>query len=81
MAEEILNDFTGVLQADGYAGYNRLLKRRKNPVVLAYCWSHARRKLHEIARNKTAPIAEDGLRRIGELYKIEKTIRGKSPEE
>ena len=81
VAEDILSDFDGVLQVDGYAGYNRLLKRQKNPVALAYCWSHARRKLYEIVRNKTAPIAEDGLRRIGELYAIEKTIRGKIPEE
>ncbi|MGH0003866.1 IS66 family transposase [Pseudovibrio ascidiaceicola] len=81
VAEEILNGFDGVLQVDGYAGYNRLLKRRKNPVVLAYCWAHARRKLHEVARNKTAPIAEDGVRRIAELYRIEKTIRGKSSDE
>ncbi|SDR46836.1 IS66 family transposase [Pseudovibrio sp. Tun.PSC04-5.I4] len=81
VAEEILKDFEGVLQVDGYAGYNRLLKRQKSPVALAYCWSHARRKLYEVARNKTAPIAEEGLRQIGELYQIEKTIRGNSPEE
>ena len=47
---------------------------------LAYCWAHARRKLVEITRNGTAPIAEDGVKRIGELYRIEAELRGLDPE-
>jgi transposase len=77
-AEDILQGFSGVLQVDGYAGYNRLLKRASQDIQLAYCWAHARRKLHEIARNSAAPIAEEGLKRIGELYRIEADIRGQS---
>ena len=61
---------------DGYAGYNRLLKRVDDRVALAYCWAHARRKLHEVAQSGTAPIAEDGLQQIAALYRIEKDIRG-----
>jgi transposase len=45
-----------------------------------YCWAHARRKLVEIARNGSAPIAEDGVKRIGELYRIEAELRGLDPE-
>ena len=77
-ADDILQGFAGVLQVDGYAGYNRLIQPdRTGPVIqLAYCWAHARRKLFEVARNSTAPIAEDGLKRIAELYKIEAEIRG-----
>ena len=77
-ADDILEDFAGVLQVDGYAGYNRLIQPdRTGPVIqLAYCWAHARRKLFEVARNSTAPIAEDGLKRIAEFYKIEAAIRG-----
>lgn len=47
---------------------------------LAYCWAHARRKLVEITRNGPAPIAEDGVKRIGELYRIETEVRGLDPE-
>jgi len=79
-ADNILNSFSGVLQVDGYAGYNCLLKRTDQGIVLAYCWAHARRKLHEVAHNATAPIAEEGLRRIAALYRIEKDIRGLSAE-
>lgn len=45
-------------------------------IRLAYCWAHARRKLVEITRTGTAPIAEEGVKRIGELYRIEAELRG-----
>lgn len=82
-AEALLTGFAGVLQVDGYQGYNRLVgqQRPEGPIQLAYCWAHARRKLHEIAKSGTAPVAEEGLRRIAELYRIEGTIRGRPPEE
>ncbi|WP_416068708.1 IS66 family transposase (plasmid) [Rhizobium sp. ZK1] len=81
-AERILQGFSGVLQVDGYAGYNRLIAPdRVGPDIrLAYCWAHARRKLVDITRKATAPIAEDGVKRIGELYRIEAELRGLDPE-
>lgn len=81
-AERILQGFTGILQVDGYAGYNRLIaKDRIGPDIrLAYCWAHARRKLIEITRNRSAPIAEEGVKRIGELYRIEAELRGLGPQ-
>lgn len=79
-ADDILKGFSGILQVDGYAGYNRLLKRVDDRVALAYCWAHARRKLHEVAQSGTAPIAEEGLKQIAALYRIEKEIRGLSSE-
>ena len=39
-AEDILKGFSGTLQVDGYAGYNRLLKRPSQDIRLAYCWAH-----------------------------------------
>lgn len=77
-----MQGFSGILQVDGYAGYNRLIAPdRVGPDIrLAYCWAHARRKLIEITRNGTATIAEDGVKRIGELYRIEAELRGLDPE-
>ena len=46
-------------------------------IQLAYCWAHARRKLIEIARTGPAPIAEEGVSLIRDLYAIEADIRGK----
>ena len=79
-ADEILKGFSGTLQVDGYAGYNRLLKHPGQDIRLAYCWAHARRKLHEISQTGTTPIADECLRQIAALYRIEKEIRGQSPE-
>ena len=75
-ADTILKGFIGTLQVDGYAGYNRLLKRPAQDVTLAYCWAHARRKLHDVAQSSTAPIAQEGLAQIQALYRIEKDLRG-----
>lgn len=81
-AERILQGFGGILQVDGYAGYNRLIvPDRIGPAIqLAYCWAHARRKLIEITRTGPAPIAEEGVALIRDLYAIEAEIRGRDPE-
>ena len=82
VAADILKDFSGILQVDGYAGYNKVLYRRGDDVQLAYCWAHARRKLKEIARADTpTPIAYEGIALVGKLYALEKVISGNSPEE
>ena len=74
-----LQGFTGVLQVDGYAGYNTLAG--KNAVSLAFCWSHVRRKFYDLAQGGPAPIASEALLRIAELYRIEGDIRGCPAEE
>jgi transposase len=81
-ASEILQGFSGILQVDGYVGYNRVLDLRDNqPIQLAYCWAHARRKLYELTHNNVAPIAEEGLKQIASLYRIEAQARGASAQE
>jgi transposase len=74
-----LAGFTGVLQVDGYAGYRALAKR--GDVQLAFCWSHVRRPFFELVAGGPAPIASEVLERIGQLYAIEKDIRGRNAEE
>jgi transposase len=51
--------FSGVLQVNGYDGYNIFTRpdRTDGPVVLAYCRAHPRRKFYEIAANGPAPEA------------------------
>jgi transposase len=82
-AEQILAGFDGVLQVDGYAGYNRLEKTDRqggSPLRLAYCWSHGRREVIKAMPEAGSPIGDEILQRIAALYAIEKQIRGASPE-
>ena len=48
--------------------------------MLAACWAHARRKFYEFHQATGSPIAAEALRRIAELYAIEKHIRGQPAE-
>src|SRR5262252_2935491 len=72
-----LEQFSGVLHVDGYAGFERLQERGN--VVLAACWAHTRRYFYEFFEANGSPVAAEALRRIGELYAIEERIRGQSP--
>ena len=73
-----LCSFSGVLQADAYAGFERLYGER---IQEAACWAHARRKFYDIHATNASPIAAEALNRIGELYGIEADIRGRPPDE
>ena len=78
---EHLRDYRGILQADGYAGFNGLYDRADHPLTEAACWAHARRKFYEIYESIHSPIAHEALQRIGAFYEIEGQIRGRPPEE
>jgi len=73
-----LANFIGVLQADAYAGFDRLYGEK---IKEAACWAHVRRKFYDIHVSLASPIALEALERIGRLYKIEEEIRGRPPDE
>ena len=85
--ERHLTGWAGILQADAFAGYNRLYlaDRKPGPIVEALCWSHARRKFFELAdiaanlrRGKQAgtPIALEAVKRIDAIFDVEREING-----
>ena len=89
---EHLTGWTGILQADAYAGYNDLYRgdRKPGPVLPALCWSHARRKFFELAdiagnirkgkeANEISPIAFEAVKRIDALFEIERDLNGQNP--
>jgi transposase len=90
-----LANYAGILQADAFAGYNKLYEagRKPGPLIEAACWVHARRPfflMADIAANarrraqgKTAvisPLALEMVRRIDALFEIERAINGQSAE-
>ena len=82
-AEQFLDGFNGrFLQCDAYDGYDRLAEvaRPQGPWTLVHCWSHLRRRFVKLVRNSKSPIAEAAVRQIAQLYAIEATVRGSSPD-
>lgn len=74
-----LKNFTGTLQADGYAGFDQLYGRGR--IEEAACWAHVRRKFYDLEVAHKSPVATEALERIAALYAIEKEIRGRRPDE
>ena len=78
-AAEILKGFNGTIQVDAYGAYTHLATPKRpggDPLRLAFCWSHGRRKLIKAKPKKGSPIVDEALLRIAALYKIEDAIRG-----
>jgi len=91
-----LANYSGIFQADAYAGYCKLYEpdRRPGPILEAACWAHARRPffaladLAQSARRKAhgktpaviSPMALEAVRRIDALFEIERSISGESAE-
>lgn len=91
-----LANYTGIFQADAYDGYRKLYEPGRAPgkILEAACWVHARRPFFVMADlagnarrkaqgNKPAvisPLALEAVRRIDELFEIERAINGETPE-
>ncbi len=71
----MLGESTGVLQVDGYTGYNQVTtpKKRKR----AGCWAHARRKYFEAITTKPDE-AHHAIDLIREIYEVEYVAAEKS---
>ena len=71
---EVLRDYHGFIQTDGYEGYNEV---GSQPAVNhAGCWAHARRKFYDAKQaSKQAASADEALARIDTLFTIERTLR------
>jgi transposase len=71
--QEILNQFKGHLQTDGYTVYAKL---KNKSIIVFYCMAHARRKIFDALSNDKAR-AEYALAEIQKLYEIEEACRNK----
>lgn len=69
-----LKSFSGILQADGYAGFAQLYAT--GAIKEAACWAHARRKFYDVYKDQTSSLAAEALQWIAALYVIESEIRG-----
>ena len=68
-----LTGFKRFLQADGYAGYDKLYESGR--VAEVACWAHFRRKIFDSHANKPTPLTADLRGRIASLYRIEDEVQ------
>ena len=66
---EFLGDWRGTLLTDEYSGYDEVCRR--NGLVRAACWAHARRRFRE-AEESRRPEAQEAVRLIGRLFALER---------
>lgn len=74
-----LAKFRGILQADAFAGFNRLYE--SGAIQEAPCMAHIRRKFYDLMEAHQSPVATEAVERIAALYQIEAEIRGRPAEE
>jgi transposase len=70
--------YQGWMHADGYAGFEDLY--RSSDVHEVACMAHVRRKFVDVHRAQGSAIADEAIRRIAQLYAVEKEARGSLPD-
>jgi transposase len=75
IANDRLKTFKGLLQTDGYKGYDTL--RKRDDIVGFGCLSHARRKFSEVIKisGDNKGIAAEMIDRMKPLYALESRLR------
>jgi transposase len=78
-----LSGWVGILQADAYAGFGELYEARRSrrPITEAACWAHGRRKFFVLADLRQGPLAIEAVRRIDEIFAVEREINGAGSEQ
>ena len=91
--EQHLAGYSGILQADAYAGFNTVYRpgRQGGPITEAACWAHGRRKFFELAdiaskarsarQTTISPMALEAVRKIDAIFMAERSINGLPPAE
>jgi|TARA_B100000315_G_scaffold140717_1_gene129781 transposase len=74
-----LTDYEGWMHADGYSGFEELY--RSGRVKEVACMAHIRRKFIDVHKSQGSATAEEAIRRIAQLYVVEKEARGRPPDE
>ncbi|MFZ0304479.1 MAG: IS66 family transposase [Terracidiphilus sp.] len=74
-----LAKFRGILQADAFAGFDKLYE--SGAIQEAPCLAHIRRKFYDLMEAHQSPVATEAVERIAALYRIEAEIRGRPAEE
>lgn len=76
-AAEFLGAYSGTLVSDGYGAYEAYVAARGGAVTQQGCWVHSRRNFWEQKENHPE-MADEALKLIGAIYRVEEEIKGRS---
>ena len=84
--EEFLKDFHGVVVCDGYESYHKIDRSRPEDLVIAGCWTHARRRFANVCKSlgkqrAKGTLAEAAVSHIAAIYHKDNSLSELSPEE
>lgn len=76
VVSSLLENFNGILQTDGFCGYNELHKREN--IISLGCWDHARRKFMDaikVSNDNRSGVAGKFVTLINKIYQIERQYK------
>ena len=73
--EEMLADYRGYLQTDGYVVYTSLVRHSEGRLVDVACWAHGRRGFEEAIPTTSHPLVHEAMIWTQQLYDIEDRAR------
>jgi transposase/uncharacterized coiled-coil protein SlyX len=79
--KEVLADYRGYLQTDGYIVYTSLVREAAGRLVDVACWAHGRRGFEEAIPATSHPLVHEAMIWTQQLYDIEDRAKEMSPED
>ena len=73
---EVLADYRGYLQTDGYVVYTSLVRHSAGRLVDVACWAHGRRGFEEALPTTSHPLVHEAMIWTQQLYDIEDRAQG-----
>jgi transposase/uncharacterized coiled-coil protein SlyX len=78
---EVLAEYGGYLQTDGYIVYTSLVREAVGRLVDVACWAHGRRGFEEAIPTTSHPLVHEAMIWTQQLYDIEDRAKEMSPED
>jgi transposase len=78
---EMLADYRGYLQTDGYSVYTSLVRHSEGRLVDVACWAHGRRGFEEALPATSHPLVHEAMLWTQQLYDIEDRAKDMSADD
>jgi len=79
--KEMLADYHGYLQTDGYIVYTSLVREAAGRLVDVACWAHGRRGFEEAIPATSHPLVHEAMIWTQQLYDLEDRAKEMSPDD